>query len=206
MTIKSLLSKLILYIICIFFWVTANAQDNITVIDSLISEIFIEQFSGPDRLSGDTLYIVSPDSAGDFRRYAGFILTGKLQNSGFKVFRNGSTQGTVLELAHTAVAIRYSEPYSSSLFGRDMSKRHITVKLIGQIRNEPSGLVVRSIEVEKTFSDEIKYNNIEELEASSYSFTQGEREKYSNWDKIVEPALIISSIVVIVLLFFTQRA
>ena len=206
MTIKSHLGKFIIYFICTFSVVALSAQNNISVIDSLIGEIITEEVLNTGNTIGDTLTVFSPDSVSGLTRYTEFTLTNKLQSSGFKVYRNSIRDGYVLEIAHVSVSIKYSEPYSNSFFSKDLSKRDIVFNFIGQIRFGPSGQVVKSITSVKFFSDEINYNNIEELETSSYSFTQGERRKYSGWDRIIEPAIIITSVVVIVLLFFTQRA
>ena len=206
MTIKSHLGKFIIYFICTFSWVALSAQNNISVIDSLIGEIVTEEVLNPGNIIGDTLTVFSPDSVSSLTRYTEITLTNKLQSNGFKVYRNNVRNGFVLEIAHVSVAIKYSEPYVNSFFGKDLSKRDIVFKFVGQIRSGPSGQVVKSISSEKIFSDEINYNNIEELETSSYSFTQGERQKYSGWDKMIEPAIIITSVVAIILLFFTQRA
>lgn len=206
LTIKFLLGKFIIYFICTFSWSALSAQNNISVIDSLIGEIITEEVLNPENIIGDSLTVFSPDSVSRLIRYTEFTLTNMLQNSGFKVYRNSIGTGNVLEIAHVSVSIKYSEPYSNSFFSKDLSKRDIVLKFIGQIRSRPSGQVVKSITSENYFSDEINYNNIEELEASSYSFTQGERQRYSGWDRIIEPAIIITSVVVLVLLFFTQRA
>ena len=206
MTIKSHLGKFIIYFICTFSVVALSAQNNISVIDSLIDEIITEEVLNSENMIRDTLTVFSPDSVSRLTRYTEIAMTNKLQSSGFKVYRNSIRNGFVLEIAHVSVSIKYSEPYTNSFFGKDLSKRDIVLKFIGQIRFGPSGQVVKSISSEKIFSDEINYNNIEELETSSYSFTQGERQKYSGWDKIIEPAIIVTSVVVIILLFFTQRA
>ncbi len=206
MTIKYHLGKFVIYFICTFPGVALSAQNNISVIDSLIGEIITEEVLNSENMIRDTLNVFSPDSVSRLTRYTEITMTNKLQSSGFKVYRNSIRNGFVLEIAHVSVSIKYSEPYTNSFFGKDLSKRDIVLKFIGQIRFGPAGQVVKSISSEKIFSDEINYNNIEELETSSYSFTQGERQKYSGWDKIIEPAIIVTSVVVIILLFFTQRA
>ena len=206
MTIKYLLSNLTVYIICIFAWSGLRAQDNLTIIDSLISDYVNEEMGNPLFESGDSVSIFIPDSVSNLMRYTGSKIAYDLQQGGLQTFRNKTISGHIIDLLNVNVSIRYGEPYSSGLFGADRCKRDIVLKITGQIREEPSGQMIKSISKVKSFSDEIFYNNIEELETSSYSFTQGERRKYSAWDRIIEPALIVTSAVIIVLLFFTQRA
>jgi hypothetical protein len=206
LTLKYLLSNLIVYSICIFSFTVVNAQDNLSVLDSLIDKIVMEEFKNPVFNSGDSVAILISDSVSNLTHYTGVKIANELQQSGFQVFRNKIANGQVIELTNVYLAINYGEPYANGFLGADLCKRNVTLKLVGQIRQEPSGQIVKSISKEKIFSDEIIYNNIEELETSSHSFTQGERRKYSSWDRIIEPALIVTSVVIIVLLFFTQRA
>jgi hypothetical protein len=206
LTIKYLLSKLIVYIICVNSCAVVYAQDNLSVLDSLIDDIVKEEFKNPVFNSGDTLSVLIPDSVSNLMYYTSVKIANELQQSGFRVFRNNVANGHVIELANVYLAIYYGEPYADSFLGADLCKRNVTLKLVGQIRQEPSGQILKSISKEKLFSDEIIYNDIEELETSSHSFTQGERRKYSTWDTIIEPALIVTSVVIVVLLFFTQRA
>jgi len=206
LTLKYLLSKFIIYSICIFSFAVVHAQDNLSVLDSLINDIVTEEFKNPVFNSGDSLTILIPDSVSNLTHYTSVKIANELQQSGFIVFRNNLVNGHVIDLTNVYLAIHYGEPYANSFLAADLCKRNVTLKLVGQIRQEPSGQIVKSISKGKIFSDEIIYNNIEELETSSHSFTQGERRKYSTWDRIIEPALIVTSVVIIVLLFFTQRA
>jgi hypothetical protein len=207
---KYLLSNLIFFIICICLADHLAAQENITIIDSLLCSIITEDIQDPESNPGDTLSIINTYSDDELFRYCLALMTNQLQQEGFRVYRHNRIQnvntGLIIELSRVSANILYSEPFSKNFLGSDFSNRTIRVQLSGQILDGESGALLKMIESDRLYQDEIKYNEIEELEGISFSFTQGERQKYSGWDRFIEPALVISSVVVIVLLFFTQRA
>jgi hypothetical protein len=206
LTLKYLLIKFIICALSVSAWAGEILQTNLAVTDTLIERIVDEDLANPMLQKGDTLAIILPVGNEALVRYTGLTMANMLKEKGLEVYRNKISQGYLFEIGRIALSIAYGDPYSSGLFGSDLAQRKITMNLIGQIRQEPSGKIIKSINSTKIYSDEIIYDQIEELEASSYSFTQGTRQRYSTWDTIVEPALIITSVVVVVLLFFTQRA
>jgi len=207
---KLLLSNFVFYIIYLLLVDTVTAQDNLMIFDSLLIEIIEEEIIIPGADLGDTVIINQPSGSDNFMNYSAIVISNYLQNNGYRVYRNrsdfSSSNSTLLELAAIRVKTEYSEPYSESIVGRDYCQRKITVNLKAQMSNPASGEVFQSLDTEKIYTDEIKYNNIEELEASSYRFTEGKRQDHSGWDKFIEPALVISTVVIVILLFFTQRA
>ena len=208
---KNLLCNLLFVIIYLVPCQARTAQDNIAVIDSLIGEIISHDIRIVADNTTDTLNILnSSTNSGGLTGYSLVIISNHLKQAGWQVFRiNDSADarsGLILEVSRVNAEIIYSEPYAVSLLGIDLAQRTIRLRLDGQIRRSLSGEVTKMIAAEHLHRDEIKYNEIEELEGTTFSFTQGERQRYSGWDKFIEPALIVSSVVVIVLLFFTQRA
>ena len=66
-------------------------------------------------------------------------------------------------------------------------------------------IIEAALDKEISYTDVILYEDIEWLEQSVYEFTTGMKGNYSFWDKYFEPALAITSVAVMVYLFFTQR-
>lgn len=188
--------------------VTASeTRYNIQLFDSLLTEIIQTDVLGNGT---DTLAIRQASKQDELMLYGTTFFTNILSERGIRVLRNYpaglSFQGLVLDIADINFSVEYSEPYSKSFFGSDYCRRQVNLRFTGQLFDSVSGVVVKSIMTAKSYSDEIPYNDIEELELSSFSFTRGERTSYSDWDKIVEPVLVVGSVVIIVFLFFTQRA
>ncbi|TFG95628.1 MAG: hypothetical protein E4H13_13145 [Calditrichales bacterium] len=101
--------------------------------------------------------------------------------------------------------IKYSEPFEKTFFGRNFVKRQITVEVSGQIYSPLTSVVSQTINKSPRVVDEIAQGSIEDLERSAYRFTQGIKAGYSFWEKFYEPALAVTSVALIVYLFFTQR-
>ena len=207
---KLLLSNFIIYIIYLFSVDTVTAQDNLMIFDSLLIEIIQEEVNTSGVDFGDTVVINQPTRGDNLIYYSTILIGNYLQDSGYRVYRNRSnftsSNGILLEFAVIRVKTDYSEPYSVSILVRDYCTRTIKVEVTGQMVNPESCEVLYSLDTENIYTDKIKYNDIEELEASSYRFTQGKRQEHSGWDKFIEPALVLSTVVIVILLFFTQRA
>jgi hypothetical protein len=209
LTMKYHLCNFTIFLILFFSDMYAGDQSNIVVIDSLSGEIIRENLQNASLAAGDTvaLQIDLEDSreAVYWRNLLGDILAEK----SLTVFRNynqlASFHGWVIEIARFRVTIVYSDPYSNGLFGEEFTGRTVQVFLRGQLYDAQSGRIYASIDTAGVFSDEIGYGSVAEKEISDYGFTHGSRQGYSLWEVYLEPILVVSSVAVVVLLFFTQR-
>jgi hypothetical protein len=207
---KNLLCNLMFFTIYIVPSDSLFAQENITVIDSLLAAVITEDIQDPQNNLADTVNVINSSTDDGFFNYSLVVISNQLQQAGFRVYRHNSVasirSGMIIEFSRISAEIIYTEPYTKNFLGSDFTQRLIRLQLNGQIRRSETGELVRMIRADRLYQDEIKYNEIEELEGTTFSFTQGERKKYSGWDRFIEPALVISSVIVVVLLFFTQRA
>ena len=188
----------------LLIWPAAlSAADNLHIADSLLADITRTELSA----YGDTVVVHLPNQDSELMRYSAFRISSVLQEEGKKVYRSISAPGPVIaEISNVKLTIGYSEPESGSLTSSDSVFRIISLQVEGEIIRAQDREVLRTISATRAYTDRIKYNDIEELEASSFRFTQGMRSNYSFWDRLIEPALITGSVIVVILLFFTQRA
>jgi hypothetical protein len=186
-------------------------QNNLTIIDSLLVNLTDEVVeSSEGRLQDRSIIInvagLEPEVSGYLRLKLGNFLS----KSSHKIFRNfpadSSFEGTVFEVQKFQTLINYSEPYEKKTFGNTVVHRDVRVILEGQIYNFKDHRVILPIKKEKKYTDEIEYKNINEVEISPYKFTYGKLADITFWQKVLEPVLVVSSVLVVLLLLFTQRS
>lgn len=186
--------------------VAANA---ITTNQSLVDSLLTERFERWQSQIQDSVVFIKTVESGEKAAYLKNLLGNTLRKNGFQTFRNfttGSTlQGTVIEISRFDVIVKYSEPVSDRIWDSDSTGRLIKVVLEGQIYHAPEGKVQQALDEDIEYFDKISYDKIIEMERSPYRVFKGIRKDISLMQKIFEPAFIVTSAVVIVYLFFTQR-
>jgi hypothetical protein len=192
-----------------FVYTKGEVQNNLIIVDNLVYDIIEGNISDKYKSRNDSILLIDKDSSSEVKEYIFLTVSKTLLDKSWKVFRNfipgNSFQGYVLEIENSSVKIVYSKPYTKKFLGKSYVKRKVTVNIGFQLyynqSNQVLGADVKILEKE----DEIKYNQINDLEKSSYSFTIGHQSGHSFWHRIFEPVLVISGCAVIVYLFFTQR-
>ncbi len=209
-----MIMKILLSLFIIFFYVfndetIVSNTSNISIIDSLTISLIVGDLKSLQSDNEDSLAI---DASGLDREVGGYlkVLLGNIATEkSFKVFRNynsaSSFQGLVLVFHLFDIGIEYSEPFENAFLGENYVNRKISIELKGQIYSARSDIIKAALDKEISYTDVILYEDIEWLEHSVYEFTTGMRRNYSFWDKYFEPALAITSVAVMVYLFFTQR-
>jgi hypothetical protein len=189
--------------------VLPEQKTNLQIADSLTILILTDQLpemkiNHADSLALDVLRL-EPEIQNYLR-----VLVGNwfLQNS-FQVFRNynagSSFQGMVLEINKYNLEIVYSKPYEKSLLGADYIRRQISLDLHGQFYDAGRQKVQHAVRKTEIYTDEIPYADINRVDESAFPFTKGQREDYSLWDKLYEPVLTVTSVAILVYLFFSRR-
>ena len=182
---------------------------NIKLIDSLLVDILSEKFTLLKGNQTDTLVIDVQKIEGDKGGYFKLVCGNQALKNSFHVYRNynpsASFDGMVIDLDRFSINVTYSKPFTKKLFGPNYTVRRVEIILRGQLYRKLSGKVLESLDELRSYEDEIRYDDIQMLEKSNYTFTNGVRKDYSFWDKLIEPALTITSVALLVYLFFSQR-
>ncbi len=203
------LCNLIFFLILLFPRLYADDRTNIAVIDSLTRDLIGVILKDTQLSSGDTVALKIELEDRQKVTYCQQILGELLEEKSLTIFRNynqlSSFDGLVIEISRFGSLVLYTEPYSDGLFGENFTSRVVQVQMSGQVFNAGSGKIYSSNADERYYRDEIRYGVIDEIEASEFGFSRGKRQGYSWWDTYIEPFLVVSSVVVVLLLFFTQR-
>jgi hypothetical protein len=184
-------------------------QRNIDIIDSLSAEIIEREVVAHKNMLPDSIFIklISPDQ--ENIDYLTIILGNVLTENSFNVYRNYysglSFQGVVLEITKFAVNLTYGQSGENIRRDDDYIGRNIVVHISGQIYNLETGEILKSVDGTNSYYDEIEYQQIDIIEKSPYSFTRGIKGEYSNWERWIEPVIVVASVAVSLFLFFTLR-
>lgn len=84
--------------------------------------------------------------------------------------------------------------------------RKNNITLTGWLENKKNHEILLSVDVNKTFSELLYADKFTELEKSPYSFTKGTTTELSLWQEVLEPVMVVTSVAVIVYLFYTVRS
>ena len=109
-----------------------------------------------------------------------------------------------IELFDTGIVYEQKSTGFLNLETEYIRKNKIT--LTGWLENKKNHEILLSLDVNKTFSELLNTDNFSELEESPYSFTIGTTTELSLWQEVLEPVMVVTSVAVIVYLFYTVRS
>jgi hypothetical protein len=208
--IMKIVLGIILFLSAVFEGATPREGiTNRSIVDSLMISVIAEGLEDYQNEIAESLAINVSSLDAEIRSYLKILAGNIATEKSFKVFRNyipgSSFQGLVLTINLCEAVVIYSKPYEKSFLDENFVQRKIYIDIKGQLYSSKSERILKAIDKKVEYTDEIPYKKIAQLQNSSYSFCKGIREDYSIWDKLYEPALAITSVAIIVYLFFTQR-
>jgi hypothetical protein len=179
-------------------------QKNINIIDSLVTNIIEKEVLRNVSNISDTIVFKYSGEVPEEINYLYHIAGNLLDLNSFKVYRNYSQelsfQGIVLEISKFSIEIHYQ-----ALKRKGQVARTVNISLQGQMFQIKTGEIIRPIRKGNAYRDEITVDQIAALENSPYKFTRGSYKQYSTWETTIEPLLIVTSVAVMVFLFFMLR-
>ena len=212
MKMYSLTQKYVLCKITVFLILPgsliASVSSNLEVIDSLFVDYFTEKvvncFSDEDSAA-----IICNLTDKVIQSYVFQIVGNLLFEKSIVVFRNYNSkfafEGVIIEIKNVIPRVDYSAPYNKSPVAVAHVRRMISVQIAGQIYKAQNGRVIDSLDEILLFDDEVPAHKLEDIDNSPYEFTIGKRVFSSKWDTYFEPLLLVSTIGIIIYLFFSQR-
>ncbi len=84
--------------------------------------------------------------------------------------------------------------------------RTIKVLCSGRIEEASTGKVLSVFRSTHTYRSKIKKKILSRLGKTAYPFIQGQWQAYSPWEKYLEPVVAISSVLIVIYLFFSVRS
>lgn len=161
--------------------------NSISKIDSMVS----------DREKISDFSYTSPDSY-DFLKSK---IADNLIRSGYKF--DGSGSNVSLEFSIQNIKVEYTDPFKDGFFGDLMVKRSVFFEGIVLLTG-PDGVV--SIPLNKSLSDNVELDRIAEIEDQSIPFTRGTIPEIPLFSNLLEPIIVVGTLIVTIILFFTVRS
>lgn len=162
-------------------------ESSITRIDSMVSN--------REKIS-DFSY-TSPDSY-DFLKSR---IADNLIRAGYKF--DGSGSKVSLEYSIQNIKVEYADPFKDGFFGDLMVKRNVFFEGIVLLTG-PDG--VASIPLNESLSDNVELDRIAEIEDQSIPFTRGTIPEIPLFSNLLEPIIVVGTLIVTIILFFTVRS
>jgi hypothetical protein len=183
-------------------------RTNLGVVDSLLAEI-VDQEVIASRDSQQEWAIKTDLLNAPEANYLQSRLSMSLARSGMNVTRNfdgeAAFETAVIEPETFTVVIVYGQAFRESMFSEAQCSRRGIVQFKGQIFSAKNGNVEKNFRSELSAEDVIPWNTISDLEVSPFGFTTGRRMGAPAWEEFFEPGLVLTSVAILVYLFFTQR-
>jgi hypothetical protein len=199
--------KIVNFIIGLFFFpfliIASENENNLTWIENNLNSIF-------DSL-GIAQYSVLKNTELDFGKVNGEKF-GFIKNQVIKYFdskknaRPVERDSVLFRIEQFDINVVYVESSAGFLNLETETVRKNIIHLAGWLETKSDHSVKKSLNINKTFSEKLTTDDISELEQSPYVFTKGKTEKLSLWKNIIEPAMVLTSVAVIVYLFFSVRS
>lgn len=136
---------------------------------------------------------------------SGFIrnfIIGYLKPAGLN---NDNESKRIMHIEQFETGIVYLQNSGGFLYLQTEVSRFNHILLKGWIE-EQNEIILKPIEIHKTFSERDFTEDLSDAELSPYSFTKGKTKENSFWAEVVEPVLVVSTLSVMVYLFFSVRS
>jgi len=124
-----------------------------------------------------------------------------LLKSGYKF--DGSGSNATLEYSIHNIKVEYTEPFKDGFFGELMVKRNVIFEGIALFTG-PDGVV--SIRLNESLIDSVELGRIAEIEDQSIPFTRGTIPEIPLFSNLLEPIIVVGTLIVTIILFFTVRS
>ncbi|MFA6438638.1 MAG: hypothetical protein WCX28_04975 [Bacteriovoracaceae bacterium] len=129
-----------------------------------------------------------------------------LMSQNIPLFLNTDSTETTLELTVRESSIFHGEAFYQSFLGHRSIERRIVFTITGTLISVQEGKILWSKQFSRTFSDTVRYDQLEQLDYSVPPVTAYVRSELSFFDSIVEPVIVTIASGVAIYLFFTIRS
>jgi len=190
---------LALLIFCFGLKNLAQTKTNLEKIDSLISQSVNQIDSLTNSNEEVFLEITTPASIE--------ILKGKIISAFSKHYKLiNSKENLKREINYFLenIDIDYSNPQKESFFGSFVVER--TIKLSGNILIRDETNSIKTIPINNSINDRVYLDEIRLLEDSSLPFTQSEIPAVPILSNLIEPIVVVGTLIVTTILLFTVRS
>lgn len=192
--------SLIIFLVFVFLIpIFAQTKTNLEKVYQLIDNSIIKIASQTKSNSEITLSIVGPSYI-DLLKPKIFESFSK---NGFIVKNANSGNSSQVHYALNQTSIEYGEAEKDGFFGSLVCERNVSIKGIFTFALKDGS--VNSSEFKEEIKDTIKVDEIKYIEDSGFPYTQGIKPEVSFFDNLLEPVLVVATLVTTVILLFSIR-
>jgi uncharacterized protein involved in outer membrane biogenesis len=130
-------------------------------------------------------------------------VTESFSRLGYKIKNENSADAAKVTYALNQVKVEYANAEKDGFFGDVVAKRIVTLSGIVSV-SSPDGSI-KSFEVNESAKDTIAVDEIKNFEDSTVPFTQGNKPEVSFFSNLLEPVLVVGTLVTTIILLFTVR-
>jgi hypothetical protein len=125
-------------------------------------------------------------------------------NNKYKIFQTDKNADSVLKIDYTIdnAKVTYGNTFRDGFLGKFKVQRNIKMSGSYVVNKNP----VYAAKFNYAISDTINYDNIREIQNSSYPVTNGEIPPEPFFSNLLEPVIAVGSAAVVIFLFFTIRS
>ncbi len=124
-------------------------------------------------------------------------------NRGYRMKNENSVDATKVTYSLNQVKVEYANAEKDGFFGEVVAER--VVSLNGIVSIISSDGLLKTFDVNESAKDTIIVDEIKNYEDSTVSFTQGKKPEVSFFSNLLEPVLVVGTLVTTIILLFTVR-
>lgn len=122
---------------------------------------------------------------------------------GYKIKNENFADAAKVTYALNHAKVEYANAEKDGFFGDVVAERIVTLSGIVSL-SSPDGSI-KSFEVNESAKDTIVVDEIKNIEDPTISFTQGKKPEVSFFSNLLEPVLVVGTLVTTIILLFTVR-
>lgn len=194
--------KKLLLVICVILsiqsLVHSQTKTNLEITLQLIEKTISQIDSLVDKKNEFNFSFTSPDS------YS--FLKSKVADSFIKksyTLKDLDSLQNKIEYSIHNIKVNYSDPFKDRFFGSIYFQREVALNGAALISN--SGKIA-SIQLNQTFNDTIAIDQIGYIEDRGIPFTQATTPEMPLFSNLLEPIIVVGTLIVTIILFFTVRS
>lgn len=124
-------------------------------------------------------------------------------NQGYMIKNDNSANTAKVTYSLNQAKVEYANAEKDGFFGDVVAERNVSLSGIVSV-SSPDGLV-KSFEVNESSKDTIVVDEIKNIEDATAPFTQGKKPEVSFFSNLLEPVLVVGTLLTTIILLFTVR-
>ncbi len=194
---KTLIIFFALFVVPVF--VTAQTKTNLEKFFQLIDNSIVKVGDVVGKNGAVVLSVTGPASLELLKPK----VLAAFSNHGYMIKNDNSANTAKVTYSLNQSKVEYANAEKDGFFGDVVAERNVSLSGIVSV-SSPDGLV-KSFEVNESAKDTIVVDEIKNIEDATAPFTQGKKPEVSFFSNLLEPVLVVGTLVTTIILLFTVR-